>query len=184
VNVKKPIAATAPQYVDYLMLWVDGIINDDNVFPTGRGEQFSNFSFFLNSRSDLPFPKDFLSIVKTIFKRMFRVYAHIYLSHFEQMKEIGADAHLNTCFKHFIFFIDEFRLVDEKDLEPLKDLIHIRLAEDPTLSPRNNAIENYASFAASAKSSMDTGVGSLESESGLMAVSKSKDEPAVSSLKN
>lgn len=40
--------------------------------------------------------------------------------------------HLNTCFKHFIYFIgnyiyiinlDEFKLVEEKELAPLAELI-------------------------------------------------------------
>eukprot|EP00475_Leptophrys_vorax_P015465 TRINITY_DN217_c0_g1_i2.p1 TRINITY_DN217_c0_g1~~TRINITY_DN217_c0_g1_i2.p1 ORF type:complete len:198 (-),score=50.13 TRINITY_DN217_c0_g1_i2:41-634(-) len=141
VQIKKPISATAPQYVDYLMAWVDGIINDEAVFPTGK---------------DMPFPKNFVTIVKTIFKRLFRVYAHIYHSHFEQIKSIGADGHLNTCFKHFIFFIDEFRLVDDQDLEPLKDLIQMRLSEDPTLSERSNANAILdVPYPASAKTSMD-----------------------------
>eukprot|EP00475_Leptophrys_vorax_P015466 TRINITY_DN217_c0_g1_i3.p1 TRINITY_DN217_c0_g1~~TRINITY_DN217_c0_g1_i3.p1 ORF type:complete len:129 (-),score=31.29 TRINITY_DN217_c0_g1_i3:41-427(-) len=104
----------------------------------------------------MPFPKNFVTIVKTIFKRLFRVYAHIYHSHFEQIKSIGADGHLNTCFKHFIFFIDEFRLVDDQDLEPLKDLIQMRLSEDPTLSERSNANAILdVPYPASAKTSMD-----------------------------
>lgn len=36
---------------------------------------------------------------------------------------LGLEYHLNTCFKHFIFFIDEFKLVEEKELAPLSELI-------------------------------------------------------------
>jgi MOB kinase activator 1 len=36
---------------------------------------------------------------------------------------LGAEYHLNTCFKHFIYFIDEFKLVEEKELAPLAELI-------------------------------------------------------------
>jgi MOB kinase activator 1 len=36
---------------------------------------------------------------------------------------LGLEYHLNTCFKHFIFFIDEFELVEEKELAPLSELI-------------------------------------------------------------
>ena len=36
---------------------------------------------------------------------------------------LGLEYHLNTCFKHFIYFIDEFRLVEEKELAPLAELI-------------------------------------------------------------
>jgi len=70
-----------------------------------------------------PFPKNFPQVVKTIFKRLFRVYAHIYHSHFQKIVGLGAEAHLNTCFKHFIYFVHEFKLIDPKELEPLKDLI-------------------------------------------------------------
>lgn len=46
-----------------------------------------------------------MDVVRTIFKRLFRVYAHIYHSHFKQVCSLGEEAHLNTCFKHFIFFV-------------------------------------------------------------------------------
>ena len=36
---------------------------------------------------------------------------------------LGCQYHLNTCFKHFIFFIDRFNLVDQKELAPLAELI-------------------------------------------------------------
>jgi MOB kinase activator 1 len=36
---------------------------------------------------------------------------------------VGLEYHLNTCFKHFIYFIDEFKLVDDKELAPLAELI-------------------------------------------------------------
>lgn len=51
-----------------------------------------------------PFPANFRDVVKTIFKRLFRVYAHIYHSHFQKIVSLKEEAHLNTCFKHFILF--------------------------------------------------------------------------------
>ena len=53
----------------------------------------------------VPFPKNFLTIAKTILKRLFRVYAHIYHAHFRDIISLGEEAHLNTSFKHFIYFI-------------------------------------------------------------------------------
>lgn len=62
---------------------------------------FINFCFnFLGA----PFPPNFKEVVKTIFKRLFRVYAHIYHSHFQKIVSLKEEAHLNTCFKHFILF--------------------------------------------------------------------------------
>ncbi len=51
-----------------------------------------------------PFPLNFRDVVRTIFKRLFRVYAHIYHSHFQKIVSLKEEAHLNTCFKHFILF--------------------------------------------------------------------------------
>lgn len=53
----------------------------------------------------VPFPKNFLGMAKTILKRLFRVYAHIYHQHFPEVVQLGEEAHLNTSFKHFIFFV-------------------------------------------------------------------------------
>jgi len=115
VKVKKPIKVSAPEYVDLLMSWVETQLNDENIFPLQLGT---------------PFPKNFQQIVKTIFKRLFRVYAHIYHSHFQKIVGLGAEAHLNTCFKHFIYFVYEFKLIDVKELEPLKDLIDSLMGKD------------------------------------------------------
>lgn len=37
VNVKTPVKVSAPQYVDYLMTWVDSLINDESIFPLQSG---------------------------------------------------------------------------------------------------------------------------------------------------
>lgn len=108
VSITKPVKVSATEYVDLLMSWIEGQINNDAIFPTSV---------------DSPFPKSFRSVVKNIFKRMFRVYAHIYYTHFEKVLALGAERHLNTCFKHFIFFVQKFDLIDAKELEPLEKLI-------------------------------------------------------------
>eukprot|EP01117_Protostelium_nocturnum_P011652 TRINITY_DN423_c0_g1_i2.p1 TRINITY_DN423_c0_g1~~TRINITY_DN423_c0_g1_i2.p1 ORF type:complete len:132 (+),score=29.76 TRINITY_DN423_c0_g1_i2:412-807(+) len=108
-TIKKPIKVSAPEYVDYLMTWVQSILDDESIFP---------------SRVDVPFPKTFKEIIKQIFKRLFRVYAHIYYSHFHKIVSLGEEAHLNTCFKHFYYFICEFNLVEKKEMAPLDELIN------------------------------------------------------------
>lgn len=32
---------------------------------------------------------------------------------------MGAEAHINTCYKHYYYFISEFNLIDHSELEPL-----------------------------------------------------------------
>lgn len=53
----------------------------------------------------VPFKRNFMSVAKTILKRLFRVYAHIYHQHFDSVIQLQEEAHLNTSFKHFIFFV-------------------------------------------------------------------------------
>lgn len=108
-EVKRPMAVSAPRYVDYLMTWVQNQLDDEAVFPTQLG---------------VPFPPDFLERVQNIFKRLFRVYAHIYYCHFERMAALGAEPHLNTCFKHYMYFVYEFNLIpNRQELVPLQELI-------------------------------------------------------------
>ena len=86
-------------------------------------QSFVNISHPSCFVSGVPFPKNFLSIAKTILKRLFRVYAHIYHQHFLHIVGLGEEAHLNTSFKHFMFFVQEFSLVDKRELAPLQELI-------------------------------------------------------------
>ncbi|KAG2540137.1 hypothetical protein PVAP13_9NG534500 [Panicum virgatum] len=108
VKIKRPIEVSAPKYVEYLMDWIEAQLDDENIFPQKLGA---------------PFPSNFRDVVKTIFKRLFRVYAHIYHSHFQVIMKLQEEAHLNTCFKHFTLFTLEFRLIDRAELAPLSELI-------------------------------------------------------------
>jgi len=51
------------------------------------------------------------------------VYAHIYLTHMNEINDLQENAHLNTSFKHFIYFSDEFKLIPIKEQGPLSFLI-------------------------------------------------------------
>lgn len=71
--------------------------------------------FFLGT----PFPKTFMQVAKKILSRLFRVFVHVYIHHFDCVSQMGAEAHVNTCYKHFYNFVNEFSLIDHKELEPL-----------------------------------------------------------------
>ncbi|KAF6156715.1 hypothetical protein GIB67_003862 [Kingdonia uniflora] len=71
------------------MDWITVQLDDEKIFLQKLG---------------VPFPHNFLDVVKIIFKRLFHIYAHIYHSHFQSIVGLGEEAHLNTCFKHFVLF--------------------------------------------------------------------------------
>ncbi|XP_075400818.1 MOB kinase activator 3A [Tenrec ecaudatus] len=104
---RKPTALPAPKYMDLLMDWVEAQINNEDLFPTNVGT---------------PFPKNFLQVVKKILSRLFRVFVHVYIHHFDRIAQMGSEAHVNTCYKHFYYFVREFSLIDTKELEPLKEM--------------------------------------------------------------
>ncbi|KAI3443564.1 hypothetical protein Pfo_000229 [Paulownia fortunei] len=108
ITIKKPIVVSAPKYVEYLMDWIEAQLDDESIFPQKLG---------------VPFPPNFQDVVKTILKRLFRVYAHIYHSHFQKIVILKEEAHLNTCFKHFVLFTWEFGLIDKGELAPLQDIV-------------------------------------------------------------
>lgn len=81
--------------------------------------------------SGIPFPKNFIQICKKILCRLFRVFVHVYIHHFDRILLMGAEAHVNTCYKHFYYFATELNLIDRKELEPLvRHSTHTRLHEN------------------------------------------------------
>eukprot|EP01083_Nonionella_stella_P083940 232186_1 len=111
---KKPESLCAHSYIENLFDWIDGQISNSDIFPT---------------EDDQKFPRDFKKQCGTILRRIFRLYAHVYHSHFTQIQELGFEAHLNTCFKHLTYFIVEFDLVPSRELLPLRQLLKKFLAD-------------------------------------------------------
>ncbi|XP_032285593.1 MOB kinase activator 3C isoform X1 [Phoca vitulina] len=87
---RRPAKLSAPRYMALLMDWIEGLINDEDVFPTRVG---------------VPFPKNFQQVCTKILTRLFRVFVHVYIHHFDSILSMGAEAHVNTCYKHFYYFI-------------------------------------------------------------------------------
>ncbi|PVH17213.1 uncharacterized protein CXQ87_000095 [Candidozyma duobushaemuli] len=112
VPPKKPISLPACDYVENLMNWIQNFFDNDNIFPSKIGA---------------PFPQQFPNLVKTIFKRLLRIYAHIYCHHFHEISELGLQSHLNTSLKHYVLFSREFDLISRRDYGPLEDLINTML---------------------------------------------------------
>jgi len=111
---KKPVRVSAPRYVELLLAWVEEQLECQEIFP----------------QDQLNFPPNFHTIVRNIFKRLFRVYAHIYHSHIKKITGLGAEKHLNTCFKHFIYFVKEFKLIDDGQQECMREVINTLFKEE------------------------------------------------------
>jgi MOB kinase activator 1 len=105
--------------VEALMSWTQSILDDEKHFPQKIGKPANKRSTRLSvhlsqgkcvrkpriaaekachdERTDGPgvrFPSSFMTTAKTILRRLFRVYAHIYHSHFDQICALGIEGEL------------------------------------------------------------------------------------------
>jgi MOB kinase activator 1 len=111
---KKPIRVSSPEYIDYVMTWVDSQLDNESIFPVNEGD---------------PWPEDFQEYAADIFKRLFRVFAILFHRAFDEFEKLEAQAHLNTVFKHFCFFAFEFKLLDSKETDALKAPVAALMAD-------------------------------------------------------
>ncbi|KAF2131348.1 protein kinase-like protein activator [Dothidotthia symphoricarpi CBS 119687] len=81
------------------------------------------------------FPESFESDLKSIYRQMMRCYAHIYHGHWlDPFWNVSAYKELNTCFIHFVNVGLLFKLIGDKEIEPMQPLVDL-WAEKGLLPP-------------------------------------------------
>ena len=164
-HAKEPVKVPAQQYISLVQRWIVGKLSDNKTFPTDPLTNASS-SFPITSpspstaMSPIPtgptsltaplselsghdwvgkatgFPENFFTDCKTIFRQIFRVYAHVYHSHWvdpfwhihNSNPPSSGWTDLNSCFVHFVTVAKLFGLLTEKDLEPMQPLVDIWIA--------------------------------------------------------
>lgn len=72
------------------------------------------------------FPENFVDVCQTIFRQMFRVYAHLYWAHFvEPFYHLNLEKSLNSCFSHFVLTATALDMLGRAELEPMQPLIDL-----------------------------------------------------------
>jgi MOB kinase activator 1 len=104
----RPRRLPAKEYCTLLLDWVQQQIDDPTLFPM---------------HGDQPFPSNFPKVIAAITRRLFRIFAHIYHHCLAIVIDLGAEPHLNTSFKHLLFFAREFQLIKKRELAPLANII-------------------------------------------------------------
>ena len=157
-NEKVPIKVPACQYISLVQRWIVGKMDDPKAFPTDNitGSSSTYASGSLNTAhantpiaagpttSTAPlstlagrnwlgksagFPETFYGDLKTFFRQIFRLYAHLYHSHWvDPFWHLSKFTDLNSCFVHFITVAKLFNLLSDKDMEPMQPLIDIWIA--------------------------------------------------------
>ncbi|KAG1136831.1 hypothetical protein G6F37_000461 [Rhizopus arrhizus] len=114
-SLSKKVRLSAPQYIDYMTTSIENTLNDESIFPTKSGADFS---------------KELIPVIKRMFVEMFRLFAHIYHEHYDKVLSLNEEPHFNSLFAHFISFAKEFDLLERKELQPLSELIEVMLKND------------------------------------------------------
>ncbi|KAK3176458.1 hypothetical protein OEA41_007781 [Lepraria neglecta] len=159
-----PIPVSAHQYISLVQRWMNGKVHDPKAFPTdppnGNAATFASGGLStptgerpipagptnlqaptstLAGRQwpgkDAGFPESFVHDVRTCFRQIFRIYAHLYHSHWiDPFWHLSGPNNnqgwtdLNSCFVHFCSVAKLYGLLSDKDAEPMQPLIDIWVA--------------------------------------------------------
>ena len=104
---------SAPVYMRKLSIWAIGMLKDAKLCPIV---------------SSCSYPESFQAEAKSVFRRLFRVYAHVYLEHFAEFTSAGASTALNTSFIHAFVFGKHFELLTEYDVAPIMFIVDALLS--------------------------------------------------------
>lgn len=157
---REPVELPAYEYMTLMQRWISGKIDDVSIFPTDPTgvsyahnpqitttplTQVGGDGDWIGRRSG--FPQNFVDVCQTIFRQMFRVYAHLYWAHFiEPFYHLSLEKQLNSCFSHFILTATALDMLKPHELEPMQPLIDL-WAANGTFPAESKAYE-YANLRA------------------------------------
>ncbi|CAF0991034.1 unnamed protein product [Didymodactylos carnosus] len=119
----KKIKCSAPQYMDYAMMYIQRQLNDETIFPT---------------RLDQSFPISFDVHVRKIVRYLFHCVAHLYSSHYRDCVSIHLHPHLNSLFLHFLTFLFTFHINGSNSSTTVDSVNNLTTTSNQLLQQDNN----------------------------------------------
>ncbi|KAJ1454292.1 Mob1/phocein [Pelagophyceae sp. CCMP2097] len=107
---------SAHDYCRRVLTEAAALVENDAVFPRREGEAY---------------PPRFWKAMKVAFRRLLRVYAHLYHAHFSRFVQLRYQNDVNELFRRFLLFSVEFDLVETREFEPLSELVSHLVAPQP-----------------------------------------------------
>ncbi|BCR86979.1 Mob1/phocein family protein [Aspergillus chevalieri] len=135
---------SAPKFINRVEKWIISKIHDPVMFPTEKVVNAPD-TFAINEASGAApsnppanataeewigkssgFPPTFYKDCQGIMKQMFRCYAHLYHAHWlNPFWHINKHDILNMAFVHFVTVAKYYKLVSDKEMEPMQPLIDL-----------------------------------------------------------
>jgi MOB kinase activator 1 len=117
----RQLTLPAPTYIDYVMTSIQNLIDDENVFPS-KSSTFPVTSAQvllpnINNFADQSFHPSFPATIRTVYRQLLRVFAHVYHAHYQQILHLRSEPHFNSLFAHFLAFGREYELLEVRDIK-------------------------------------------------------------------
>lgn len=106
---------SAPDYFAALKKWIRRSLSNSKLFPQISGIEFS---------------AEAKVIIETAYRRMFRVFAHLYTCHFAAIQKQNMEVVINTLLAHFVVFAINYELILEEELDMLEPVFR-KIGEGP-----------------------------------------------------
>lgn len=68
-------------------------------------------------KKDQAFHPSFPATIRTVYRQLLRVFAHIYHAHYQQILHLRSEPHFNSLFAHFLAFGREYELLEARDIK-------------------------------------------------------------------
>ncbi|KXN74776.1 mps one binder kinase activator-like 1B-like protein, partial [Conidiobolus coronatus NRRL 28638] len=107
-NQQKVQKLPACQFIDYTLTNIQNIIDNEQNFPTKQGAVFS---------------QNFTQLTREICLNLFKIFAHLLTTHYDQFHQLQFLPYFNSIFYHFLSFVKKFNLIDRRELTVCDDLI-------------------------------------------------------------
>lgn len=106
VTFIEPVSIPARTYMKFCLLWTQKQLKDPALIP---------------ATPEAKYPDDVQNTWKMIYRRIFRVYAHLLINHQDDFDKTGVmGAVLNCMIRRLVLFGIEGKLTGKKELEPIK----------------------------------------------------------------
>lgn len=110
VTFINPISIPARTYMKFCLLWTQKQWKDPEIIPS--------------TPTTILYPQNILTTWKMMYRRLLRVYAHLYVNHKADFDKIGVLGSVIQCMlRRFILYGIESGLTSKKELEPVKGIL-------------------------------------------------------------
>jgi MOB kinase activator 1 len=104
-NTTKPVQLSAPEYFIALKRWIRRNLSNEKLFPPSSTPELA---------------PEALAVLSTVYRRLFRILAHLYMCHFSDIKKLNMETVINTILMHYSAFVEAHKLMSMTELEMLE----------------------------------------------------------------